>query len=84
METYYVHPVVDNHIWVTAKGRKNRTYIAFQVDLPGKWFDNTYNCHVDGCDYEFNTLEESLEWGAAILGGEYQFVHTEELYDIFA
>ena len=50
MKTYIVHPVVDNHIWITTKyksGRKEVERIAFQIDCPGKWFDEEYEFTVE-------------------------------------
>jgi hypothetical protein len=87
MKTYIVHPVVDNHIWVTAKykkGQKEVECIAFQIDCPGRWFDDKYNCHVDGCNYPFDTVEAALEHGAAVLrfnDEPFEFIHTEEVFD---
>ena len=38
-QIYYVHPIVDNHVWVTKeyvnKGKAKKR-IAFQIDLPGR------------------------------------------------
>lgn len=89
MKTYIVHPVVDNHIWITTKyksGRKEVERIAFQIDCPGKWYDEEYNCHVDGCDYPFATVDEALEHGAKVLqfnGEPYKYVHTDKEYNIY-
>ena len=27
----------------------------FSIDEPGAWFEDKWNCHVDGTDYEFAT-----------------------------
>ena len=81
MKTYYVHPVENDHVWVTQvtqRGKKIKRYAAFQIDLPGKWFEDTFNCHVDGCDYECNTFDEALERGAKFYGGEYEFVYIDD------
>ena len=89
MVTYYVHPIVNKHICVTriyGTGKKAKKRIAFQIDLPGRWFENEYNCHVDGCDYPFDTLEKALIKGAEFLrldGDCYEFVYVEEEFDIF-
>ena len=89
-QIYYVHPIVDNHVWVTReyvnKGKAKKC-IAFQIDLPGRWCEDEFNVHVDGCDYQRPTMEEALHRGAYYYHGdnrdEYEFVNTEELYDIF-
>ena len=89
-QIYYVHPVVNNHVWVTkeyVKNGKAKKHSVFQIDLPGRWCEDEYNCHVDGCDYQFATMEEALHRGAYYFHGSdrdaYEFVYTEELHDIF-
>lgn len=87
MITYYVHPVIDNHVWVTTKYKRKKKVIeriAFQIDLPGRWFEEEFNCHVDGCDYHFDNMEKCLNHGATVLqfnNEEFQFLNTEEVYN---
>ena len=91
MKKYNVHPVVNNHVWVTTdyvnRGKVKRV-IAFQIDLPGRWWEDEYNVHVDGCDYQCKTMDEALHRGAYYFHGnnrnEYEFVQTEEEYDNLA
>lgn len=87
MKKYFVHPEENGHIWVTQMiERKKKRYfgIVFQVDFPGRWDDVEYNCHVDGCDYLFPTLEEALEHGARYYSSEpCQFVRVPVQYDVF-
>lgn len=88
MVTYYVHPVIEQHIWITriyGNGKKAKRQIAFQIDMPGRWFEKEYNCHVDGCDYAFNSLSEALSWGANVLRmneEKYKFVFVTEAFEI--
>lgn len=35
----------------------------FMIDMPGTWFDDAYNCHVDGCDHACASLEEAVAKG---------------------
>lgn len=89
-QIYYVHPVVNDHVWVsteyTRRGKTKKDSV-FQIDLPGRWCEDEYNVHVDGCDYQCKTMEDALHRGAYYFHDdnrdEYEFVHTEELYDIF-
>ena len=89
-EIYYIHPIVNNHIWITVKRHykgRDKMFPVFQIDLPGRWYEDEYNVHVDGCDYQCATLEEALHRGAYYYHGdrqeEYEFANSEELYDIF-
>ena len=88
MITYYIHPVIEQHIWITriyGNGKKAKRQIAFQIDMPGRWFDDEYNCHVDGCDYACKDLDEALKKGAEVLknvGQKYEFVHTDDEFDL--
>lgn len=40
----------------------------FSVDEPGAWWDDQWNCHVDGCDYPVPTKEAAINRGMYILG----------------
>lgn len=48
------------------KGEKPST--IFLVDEPSAWFEDKWNCHVDGTDYPFKTKEECICWGLYVLG----------------
>lgn len=48
-------------------GRKIEEDHYFLVDEPGAWFDDEWNCHVDGCDYPCKSRKEAIEKGAAVL-----------------
>lgn len=51
----------------------------FSIDEPGAWFEDKWNCHVDGTDYEFATRDEAIEWGIRVLVGEREHkVYFEE------
>ncbi len=62
---------------------------SFMVDPPGSWDDEKWNCHVDGCDNQFDTLEEALKCGADVLDFDpfsqqkpgYEFEYVCEPYD---
>lgn len=32
--------------------------LYFSVDEPGAWWEEKWNCHVDGCDYPCESREE--------------------------
>lgn len=38
------------------------------IDEPGAWFDDKWNCHVDGTDYPFDTKEQCICFGLYVLG----------------
>lgn len=40
----------------------------FLIDEPGAWWDDEWNCHVDGTDYPFKTREECIVYGLRVLG----------------
>lgn len=52
--------------------------LYFSVDEPGAWWDEKWNCHVDGCDYPCESREEAIEKGASVLGDEEFKVYYEE------
>lgn len=58
------HPV---HIVTKTRNGKQKTEHYFSVDEPGAWFDNEWNCHVDGCDYPCKSMEEAILKGADVL-----------------
>ena len=64
------HPVM----LIENSGTKNETRtLIFSVDEPGAWWDDKWNCHVDGTDYPFDTLEQCITWGLYVHGYlEYQ------------
>lgn len=57
------HPV---SIAETCRGKETRRHY-FSVDEPGAWFDDSWNCHVDGCDHRCASREEAVRLGARIL-----------------
>lgn len=57
------HPVM---LCYTYKGKPEQEHY-FSVDEPGAWFDNEWNCHVDGCDYACESREAAIQKGADIL-----------------
>lgn len=50
----------------------------FSVDEPGSWFEDEWNCHVDGCDYPCKSRQEAIERGAKFWGDEEFKVYYEE------
>lgn len=55
------------------------------LDPPGTWYENSWNVHIDGCDYEFPDREKALDYIAEWAKGwspEYkegvEFVETKE------
>ena len=69
MKQLFIHPVVDKLMYVSTKNKKKGKDVfscAFIIDLPGRWWNEEFNCHVYGCDYATGTLDEALEIGAGI------------------
>ena len=58
------HPV---HLVDKYNKRQVETHI-FSIDEPGAWFDDKWNCHVDGTDYPFDTKEQAILHGLYVLG----------------
>lgn len=51
----------------------------FSIDEPGAWFEDKWNCHVDGVDYEFATRDEAIRWGIHVWDSECDYrVYFEE------
>ena len=50
----------------------------FSVDEPGAWWDEEWNCHVDGCDYPCKSREEAIKKGARFWNSEEFKVYYEE------
>lgn len=51
----------------------------FSVDEPGAWFEDSWNCHVDGMDFECATREEAIEKGIRFWDSESEYkVYFEE------
>lgn len=50
----------------TYRGKETRQR-CFSVDEPGAWFDDRWNCHVDGCDHPCDSREEAIRIGARVL-----------------
>lgn len=59
------HPVM-----LTTKNGKGKeiTNHIFSIDEPGTWFDDKWNCHADGTDYPFDTIEKCIVHGLKIYG----------------
>ena len=57
------HPV---SIRRQGKHGKEETSHYFSVDEPGAWFDDKWNCHVDGTDNPLGSREEAIRWGASV------------------
>lgn len=49
-------------------GRAEREEMIFLVDEPGAWWEDEWNCHVDGTDYPFKTRDECIVHGLWVLG----------------
>lgn len=52
----------------TKVGKKRLEDTIFLIDEPGAWFDDKWNCHVDGMDFPFDTREQCICWGLSVLG----------------
>lgn len=64
---------------VSRKGSRDIEEIRwFTIDAPGSWFLDSWNCHVDGCDNEFKTLKEAVEYGCLVCGIK-NYIITVEL-----
>ena len=57
-----------NEIITTTRGEIKNVSCRFLLDEPGAWFEDKWNCHVDGTDYQFPTKEEALRWGFKVEG----------------
>ena len=53
------HPVC---ILTVYKGELKEIRICL-VDEPGAWFEDKWNCHVDGRDFEANSRDEAIRRG---------------------
>lgn len=54
---------------ITAKrGDVSETRTLFLIDEPGAWFDDCWNCHVDGMDFEMPTKEAAIRKGFEFWG----------------
>jgi hypothetical protein len=63
------HPV---HLLHDA-GKKTYEFQIFSIDEPGAWFDDKWNCHVDGTDYPFDTKEQAVFHGLLVRG----YIHLD-------
>lgn len=51
----------------------------FSIDEPGAWFDDCWNCHVDGMDFECATRDEAIDRGVRFWDSENDYkVYFEE------
>lgn len=57
-----------NEILSVVRGEIKDVSCRFLLDEPGAWFEDKWNCHVDGTDYEFETKEAALRWGFKVEG----------------
>lgn len=64
------HPVV--RVREKWDGRRKKVIqledTLFLIDEPGAWFDDKWNCHVDGTDYPMNSRENAIIWGLYVHG----------------
>lgn len=69
------HPVC--RLYAERKEIKDIQY--FSVDEPGAWFDDCWNCHVDGMDFACATRDEAIEKGIRFWDSESDYkVYYEE------
>lgn len=53
----------------------------FSVDEPGAWWENDWNCHVDGCDYPAPTKEAAIKRGMHVRGyDDFEVVEAGAFY----
>ena len=51
----------------------------FSIDEPGAWFEDKWNCHVDGMDFECATREGAIDRGVRFWDSECDYrVYFEE------
>ena len=50
------------------KRGKVQLFHLFSVDEPGAWYEDEWNCHVDGCDYPAPTREAAINRGMYYYG----------------
>lgn len=67
-----------NEIVSAVRGEIKDVSCRFLLDEPGAWFEDKWNCHVDGTDYEFETKEAALRWGFKVEGIDPDGVHVYE------
>lgn len=59
------HPVT----YTDDRDKKHPTEVHIcSIDEPGAWFDDKWNCHVDGTDYPFKSREKCIIWGLTVYG----------------
>ena len=51
---------------------------SFSVDEPGAWWDDEWNCHVDGMDFPCKSRDEAIKIGA----GNYGVEEYEIIYEV--
>ena len=62
------------------RGKTVRTLICW-FDAPGAWNADTWNVHIDGCDYECGSLEECKSIPPRIYGFKnVEYVETDKVW----
>lgn len=60
------HPVSIEYAY---RGKPHHQHV-FSIDEPGAWWEDQWNCHVDGCDYHCESREAAIARGAEYHGYE--------------
>ena len=59
------HPVT----YTADEGKRTEYEVHIcSIDEPGAWWEDKWNCHVDGTDKEFNTRDEAIIHGLYVMG----------------
>lgn len=65
----------------TLRGKQVRQLVCW-FDPPGVWNENSWNVHIDGCDYECETLDECKAIPPRIYDyKEVEYIETDEAWE---
>ena len=83
--TLYIHPAYRAGMMPISRmvkaGRKEKSVFVCWFDSPGSWNEDTWNVHIDGCDYECSSLDECKAIPPKVYGYEnVEYVTTEEAW----
>lgn len=72
------HHVSEKH--TDRNGKTRYVHIAF-FDPPGTYYNDSWNVHYDGCDYEKTTLQECKDFLRYLLDRNVSFAKTTDKYE---
>ncbi len=77
-----MHVTIPMRDWQHPRSRKQRLEIYFSIDIPGAWWDDRWNVHVDGCDYPCASLQEALCRGIEVYDQPDPITHERHTYEV--